>query len=54
MRDFELIVPGDCVAANTAEDNRYALEQIRQVLKADVRHSLEIDLESASSKQKES
>jgi nicotinamidase-related amidase len=44
MRDFELLVPEDCSAANTEEDHRYALEQIRQVLKADVRPSSEVVL----------
>jgi len=44
MRDFELLVPADCVAANDEADNRYALEQIRTVLKADIRPSTEIDL----------
>src|SRR5687768_295803 len=37
MRDFHLVVPSDCVASNTEEENRYALEQMRVVLKADVR-----------------
>ncbi len=45
MRDLNLVVPNDCVASNTDEDNRYALEQMRQVLKADVRPSTEISLE---------
>ena len=44
MRDFNLVVPSDCVAANTAEENRNALDQIRKVLKADVRPSTELDL----------
>jgi nicotinamidase-related amidase len=44
MRDFELLVPADCVAANEEADNRYALEQIRTVLKADIRPSTEIEL----------
>ena len=46
MRDFQLVVPCDCVASNTEEDNRYALEQIRQVLKADTRPSAEISFEA--------
>lgn len=41
MRDFELLVPADCVAANSEEENRHALEQMRSVLKADVRPSTE-------------
>ena len=44
LRDFHLIVPSDCVASNTAEENEQALAQMRSVLKADVRPSEEIDL----------
>lgn len=36
MRDYHLIVPSNCVAANSAEESKNALEQIRKVLKADV------------------
>jgi nicotinamidase-related amidase len=43
MRDFHLVVPSDCVASNTEEDNRYALEQMRTVLKAVVGPSDELD-----------
>jgi nicotinamidase-related amidase len=42
MRDFHLVVPRDCVASNTEAENRYALEQIRTVLKADIRASTEL------------
>jgi nicotinamidase-related amidase len=45
MRDFHLIVPSDCVAANTVEDNRQALHLMRTVLKADVRASSELDVD---------
>lgn len=44
MRDFELFVPSDCVAANKAEDNEYALRQMADVLKAETRPSTELDL----------
>src|SRR5687767_15346036 len=44
MRDFNVIVPGDCVASNTPDENRHALEQMRTVLKADVTPSTELDL----------
>ena len=37
MRDFRLVVPGDAVASNSAEENRHAIEQMRTILKADVR-----------------
>jgi nicotinamidase-related amidase len=39
MRDLHVVVPSDCVASNTEEDNRHALEQMRTVLKADTRPS---------------
>lgn len=45
MRDYELVVPNDCVAANTPEEHHNALEQIRKILKADTRHCSEICLE---------
>jgi nicotinamidase-related amidase len=41
MRDFSVIVPEDCVASNTEEENRHALMQMRTVLKADTRPSTE-------------
>jgi nicotinamidase-related amidase len=44
MRDFQLYVPCDCVASNTEQENRSALEQMEKVLKADVRPSEELDL----------
>lgn len=44
MRDFHLYVPRDCVASNTKEENRLALQQMEKVLKADVRPSEELDL----------
>lgn len=45
MRDYQLIVPADCVASNTAEENSYALSQMQSVLKADIRSSAELDLQ---------
>jgi nicotinamidase-related amidase len=45
MRDFRLLVPSDCVASSSEPDNRHALEQMRVVLKADVRPSTTLDLE---------
>jgi len=44
MRDFRLIVPGDCVASNTEEENHHALEQMKRVLKADTRASTALEL----------
>jgi nicotinamidase-related amidase len=39
MRDLHLVVPADCVASNTAEENAYALAQMQSVLKADTSDS---------------
>jgi nicotinamidase-related amidase len=44
MRDFNLIVPRDCVVSNTAEENAHALLQMKKVLKADIRPSDKIKL----------
>jgi hypothetical protein len=46
MRDYRLIIPRDCTASNTPEDNENALRQMQQVLKADIRASTEIDFAS--------
>jgi nicotinamidase-related amidase len=48
MRDLKLVVPADCIASNTPEENEYALKQMRTVLKADVRLSAEIAFSSSS------
>ena len=45
MRDYHLVVPGDCVASNTAAENEYALRQMQQIVKADTRPSTELCLE---------
>src|SRR5262249_7041035 len=45
LRDFQLFVPSDCVASNTEDENRHALEQMRKVLKADIRPSTELHFE---------
>jgi nicotinamidase-related amidase len=45
MRDLELIVPRDCVASNSDTLNELALEQMRVVLKADIRPSTDIRVE---------
>ena len=49
MRDLKVVVPSDCVASNTEEENRNALEQIRVVLKGDITPSAELDLETLRS-----
>jgi len=50
MRDFQLAVPSDCVASNSEEENRYALEQIRTILKADTRASTDPAFEALDRK----
>lgn len=45
MRDFNLVIPADCVASNTAEDNEHALKLMEQVLKAETTASDDLDLD---------
>ncbi|MDQ3803487.1 MAG: cysteine hydrolase [Acidobacteriota bacterium] len=45
MRDFNLVVPSDCVASNDPGENQYTLEKLARLLKADTRPSTEIDFE---------
>jgi nicotinamidase-related amidase len=44
MRDFHIVVPSDCIASNTVEDNQQALELMKRFLKADTSLSTELDL----------
>lgn len=46
MRDYRLIVPEDCVASNSKDMTRNAVAQMRNVLKADTRHSTEFIFET--------
>ncbi len=43
MRDFQLIVPRDCVAAIDQQDGEYSLGQMERLLKAEILDSSEID-----------
>jgi len=45
MRDFNLVIPSDCVASNTKEDNEHALKLMEQVLKADTTVSDKLNLD---------
>ena len=45
MRDLHLAVPSDCVASNTEEETRYALDQMQKVLKANIRASKELSFQ---------
>src|SRR3954468_11999010 len=44
MRDYDLIVPSDCIASNTAKENRQALGLMKKFLKADTRVSTKLRL----------
>jgi nicotinamidase-related amidase len=44
MRDLEIFVPSDCVAAQSAAENRKALEYLARVFHADTRASAKLDL----------
>ena len=44
LRDYDLLVPADCVAAIDPEESRAALRHMARDLKADTRPSIELDL----------
>jgi nicotinamidase-related amidase len=46
MRDFKILVPADCVAAEDAAESQRALQLMQRVLKADIRPWAEIELEA--------
>lgn len=46
MRDFQLVVPSDCVASNSDTENQHALNEMRMILKADIRPSHELDFDA--------
>lgn len=48
MRDLELIVPEDCVAACNEAEHRFAMDQMKYMLKADIRPSPDINIASLS------
>jgi nicotinamidase-related amidase len=43
LRDFRILVPQDCIASESEADDRYALQHMEKVLKADTRDSSGID-----------
>jgi nicotinamidase-related amidase len=47
MRDYQIVVPSDCVISNTETENRRALELMRKFLKADIRLARAIRFGSA-------
>ena len=48
LRDYNVIVPEDCVTAIDPQDHREALRSMARVMKVDVRASTEIDLTRVS------
>ncbi len=51
MRDMELMVPRDCVAACDSQEHHFALQQMKCMLKADISPSTEIELERLAERQ---
>jgi nicotinamidase-related amidase len=45
MRDFNLVIPSDCVASNDPAENEYTLEKMHRLLDADTRPSEGIDFD---------
>jgi nicotinamidase-related amidase len=45
LRDYELVIPPDCVASEQSEHTRRALEHMQRVLKARLTPSADLDLE---------
>src|ERR687886_1252380 len=43
MRDFNLVIPSDCVASNDPRENEYTLRKMAGLMDADTRPSAEID-----------
>ena len=50
MRDYDLVVPSDTTVANTPEEKRHALDQMKGLLKAEVCESSEIDFDALKKK----
>ncbi|HEX4211114.1 MAG TPA: isochorismatase family cysteine hydrolase [Candidatus Binataceae bacterium] len=46
MRDYELYVPADCIASNSTEETQYSLQQMETILKADIRESDDLALDT--------
>lgn len=42
MRDFDLVIPQDCIASESEADNNHAIAYMSKILKADTRLSTEV------------
>ena len=45
MRDFNLVIPSDCVASNDPRENEYTLKKMEGLMDADISPSTELDFE---------
>ena len=45
MRDFDLVIPSDCVASNDPAENEHTLRKMADLMDADTRPSDELDFE---------
>jgi nicotinamidase-related amidase len=52
MRDFNLVIPSDCVASNDPAENEHTLQKMSGLMDADIRPSTEIDFEKLKGKSK--
>jgi nicotinamidase-related amidase len=48
MREYELFVPADCAASESAASNKWALENMRRFMRVDTRAAARIDLRTLS------
>ena len=46
MRDFNLVIPSDCVASSDPKENDYTLRKMADLMDADIRPSAEVDFEA--------
>ncbi|HEX8686884.1 MAG TPA: isochorismatase family cysteine hydrolase [Pyrinomonadaceae bacterium] len=46
MRDFDLVIPADCVASDDPSENEYTLRKMATLMDADIRPSAEVDFEA--------
>ncbi|MBV9924151.1 MAG: cysteine hydrolase [Acidobacteria bacterium] len=49
MRDFNLVIPADCVASSDPRENEYTLRKMADLMDADIRPSAEVDFEALKS-----
>lgn len=52
MRDFNLVIPADCVASSDLKENKYTLEKMERLMDADIRPSTRIDFARLKQKAK--